>query len=116
MPSLKYPGCNKKSPILNIWVMCNSGSKDWFPSVRSPCFQLPLSLQSDTHILYFTRGYRLSMPVNGSLCNYDYVEPCAPGAGLSHIKACFQSRKNTVKHQTTQTEHLSLYLSSRIKK
>lgn len=68
----------------------------WFPSVGSPCFWLPLSLHSGTHFLDKTRGYRLPMPVNGSLCNYDYVQPCAPGTGLNHrTTACFQSRKNT---------------------
>lgn len=56
----------------------------WFPSVESPCFWLPLSLHSGTHILDKTRGYRLPMPVNGSLRNYDYIQPCAPGTGLNH--------------------------------
>lgn len=85
--------------------------------VRSPCFWLPLSLHSGTHILDNTRGYRLPMPVNGSLCNYDYVQPCAPGTGLNHRTiACFQSRKNTIRHWTTETKHFPSYQSSLIKK
>lgn len=75
----------------------------WFPSARSPCFWLPLPLHSGTHILDYTRGNRRSMPVNGSLCNYDYVQPCAPGTGLNHrTMAWFQSRK---KYTITETKH-----------
>lgn len=80
---------NVLMPVTNterLKVKPNSGFlwPCWFPSVGSPCFWLPLSFLSDTHILNKTRSYRLPMPVNGSFCNYDYVEPCAPGTGLSH--------------------------------
>lgn len=53
-------------------------------SAGSPCFWLPLSFHSGTHILDKTRRYRLPVPVNRSLCYYDYVQPCAPGTGLIH--------------------------------
>lgn len=36
-----------------------------------------------THFLDKARGYWLPVPVNGSLRNYDYVQPRAPRAGLS---------------------------------
>lgn len=54
---------------------CSSGG--------SPCFWLPLSFRWGTHILDKTRRYRLPVPVNGALCYYDYVQPRAPGTGLS---------------------------------
>lgn len=56
----------------------------WVPSFGSPCFWLPLSLHWGTHIFDKTRGYRFPMPVNGSLCYYDYVKPCASGTSLNH--------------------------------
>ena len=57
------------------------------------------------------------MPVNGSLCNYDYVQPCAPGTGLNHrTLSCLQSRKNKVKHQKAETLHISLNLISSFEK
>lgn len=56
------------------------------------------------------------MPVNGSLCNYYYVQPCAPGAGLNHTTAYFQSRKNTMRHRTPATTHFALHQPSQIKK
>lgn len=45
-----------------------------------------------THFLDKTRGNWLPVPVNGSLRNYDYVQPRAPRAGLSGER-CLQSRE-----------------------
>lgn len=92
--------------LLEMWFVrrfgiCGSG--DWYPAVRSPCFWLPLSLHSGTHILDKTRGYRLPVPVNGSLCNYDYVQPCAPRTGLNRRTITFFSKeKSTVRYQRTK--------------
>lgn len=58
----------------------------------SPCFWLPLSFQSGTHVLDKTRGYRLPVPVNGSLRYDDYVQPRAPGTRLSRDPIAKQKR------------------------
>lgn len=86
-----HPGLYSKPVASAEWL----GRLLWFPSFMSPCFWLPLSSHLSTHILDITRGYRLSMPINGSLCNYDYVQPCAPGPGLNHRTLFFEIRKNT---------------------
>lgn len=50
----------------------------------------PFLPHSGTHILDQIRSDRFAVPVNGSLCNYDYVEPCAPGTRLNHrLLTCF---------------------------
>lgn len=59
----------------------------------------------DTHFLDKTRGYRLPVPVNGSLCNYDYVQPRAPRAGLSGA-----TERHTVRHAGFQSNTASSFL------
>lgn len=57
----------------------------------------PPRARSGTHILHNTRGNRLPMPVNGSLSDYDYVQPRAPGARLDHRRTGRLPQQNAPK-------------------
>lgn len=53
------------------------------------------------------------MPVNGSLCNYDYVQSRAPGTGLNHrTMGYFQSKKKQKQKTHSETKHQSSGINS----
>lgn len=53
----------------------------------SPRFQLPTPATcAGTHILDQARGYRLSMPVDGSLGYYNNVQPGSSGSCLRQLR------------------------------